>query len=462
MNLRYIFSMLLCAVSAFVANAADAPRYIFYFIGDGMGLGHIALTDAYIKRTTQRQTPLLWETFPHGGVASTWSYNSPVTDSAAAGTALSTGQKTRNNMLGMDADSVAVESIADILSAQGYGIAVISNVAADDATPGAFYAHVPSRDMALDIDRQAADSHVMFLAGSRIRGVKQQGKYTGIYEYFADRGMQPVKGVESLPLVDSRRILLTNAADTTQNNSGYVIDRPEGYNLLRDFTQAGIDHMTKYSPDKFFMVVEGGNIDWAGHDNDAATIAKEIAAYEETMRLAYDFYCKHPDETLIVVTSDHETGGLSVGRKSVGYACYPEMFNSQKISKASFSRMCESLKSRAEQITWPEMRQIMADTLGIGSAIKISDKDLKRIEESFGHTFITHDDYNNDALYHSFPEFVDTLFDVLHQRNGVGFTTTKHTGNPVGVYAIGAGSHLFSGAMDNTDIPKKIVQSTHP
>lgn len=457
MKLRQIFGVLLAAVSA-ISTVGQSPKYIFYFIGDGMGPGHIALTDAYLRRAMQRTEPLLWETFPHGGLASTWSFNSPVTDSAAAGTALATGVKTRNNMVGMGPDSIAVPSVAESLAAMGYGIAVVTNVAADDATPASFYAHAASRDMALDIDRQAAASPVMFLAGSRIRGVKQGGHYTGIYEEMRRHGMEPVKGVDALDGVASRRILLTNAMDSTQNNSGYAIDKPQGWNLLRDFTAAAVGHMEKHSPERFFMMVEGGNIDWAGHDNDAATIAKETVAFEETMRVAYDFYLRHPQETLIVVTADHETGGLSVGRKSVGYACYPELFDGQKMSKTAFSDYCSSLS----RPTWEDMRAILADTLSLPSAsLPLTSGELKRIEEAFGHSFITHDDYNNDALYHRFPEFTETVFDILHAKTGVGFTTSKHSGNPVGVYAIGAGAHLFSGAMDNTDIPRKIAQAAN-
>ncbi|MDE6145268.1 MAG: alkaline phosphatase, partial [Muribaculaceae bacterium] len=148
MNLKSILLSALLTSSVTLFATDNAPKYIFYFIGDGMGPGSVMGTDTYLRLAAGRSNPLLWERFPQCSMSTTYSYNSPVTDSAAAGTALSSGHKTRNNMLGMGPDSVAVRNIADDLKEMGYGIGLVTNVAADDATPAAFYAHVPSRDMA--------------------------------------------------------------------------------------------------------------------------------------------------------------------------------------------------------------------------------------------------------------------------------------------------------------------------
>lgn len=460
MNLKsFLFATLLTSSAALFA-ADEAPKYIFYFIGDGMGPGAVMGTDTYLRLASERLTPLLWETFPQCSFSTTWSYNSPVTDSAAAGTALATGHKTRNNMLGMGPDSVAVGNLADSLKTLGYGIALITNVAADDATPGAFYAHMPSRDDAYDIDTQAAESNVDFLAGSRIRGIKRRGKYSGIYEKFAENGWDVVRGVNNYN-GHSPRVLLVNDVDTLSNNSGYAIDHPDEWNLLRDYTRTAITHMTKHTPERFFMMVEGGNIDWAAHDNDAATIIREVLDFEEAMQLAYDFYLQHPDETLIVVTADHETGGMTVGQKSVGYNCYPKLIDGQSISKAKFNDLVSDLLKREEPVSPEEMKQILTEKLGFYTLIPINEARQKRIDETFERTFISRNDYFNDALYHRFSEFVEEVFTIMNEASGFGFTTAKHSGNPVGVYAIGVGSELFSTPLDNTRIPQQIFKSAN-
>ncbi len=446
------------SATAFAAN--EAPKYIFYFIGDGMGPGAVMGADTYLRLAQGRPTPLLWETFPQCTLATTYSWDSPVTDSAAAGTALATGHKTRNNMLGMGPDSVAFSNIADSLLSLGYGIALVTNVAADDATPGAFYAHVASRDHAYDIDCQAAESGVSFLAGSRIRGIKRNGKYSGIYEKFKENGWEVVRGVKNYS-PESPRVLLVNDTDTLSNNSGYAIDKAPEENLLRDYTQAAITHMTTHSPERFFMMVEGGNIDWAAHDDDPATIIREVLDYEETLGLAYNFYLAHPDETLIIVTADHETGGMTVGRKSVGYNCYPKLIDGQTISKAKFNEYVSELLKRPEAVTPEKMKQVLTEKLGFYTLIPIDEKRQKRLDEKYERTFITRNDYENDALYHKFPEFVEEAFEIFNEASGFGFTTTKHSGNPVGVYSIGPGSENFGAPMDNTRIPQQILKSAN-
>lgn len=458
MNLKSIILSAFLTSFASLFAASEAPKYIFYFIGDGMGPGAVMATDTYLRVAAERPEVLLWETFPQSALCTTYSFNSPVTDSAAAGTALATGYKTRNNMLGMGPDSVAVGNIADSLKTLGYGIALVTNVAADDATPGAFYAHVPSRDHAYDIDIQAAESDVSFLAGSRIRGTKRHGKYSGIYEKFADNGWKVIRGAKNYDN-SAPRVLLVNDVDTLSNNSGYAIDHPAEWNLLRDYTKAAITHMTTHSPDRFFMMVEGGNIDWAAHDNDAATIIRETLDFEETLALAYEFYLQHPEETLIIVTADHETGGMTVGRKSVGYNCYPKMIEGQNISKAVFGDLVRSLLERPEPVSKEEMKQLLTDRMGFYTLIPINEAKQKRLDETFERTFITRNDYFNDALYHQFPEFVETVFEIINESAGFGFTTPKHSGNPVGVYSIGNGCDLFSAPLDNTQIPMRILDA---
>ncbi len=168
MKIRIFLAAALAAIMAVAASAAE-PKYIFYYIGDGMGMGPVVAAEMYNRQVRRSDTPLTMFQFPVAGMCLTYSASSPVTDSAAAGTALSTGHKTSNGMLGMSPDTVAVTSMARVLKDDGYGVGIVTSVAADDATPGAFFANVPKRGMYRDIILQGARSGYEFIAGAGLR-----------------------------------------------------------------------------------------------------------------------------------------------------------------------------------------------------------------------------------------------------------------------------------------------------
>ncbi|MDE6176228.1 MAG: alkaline phosphatase, partial [Paramuribaculum sp.] len=157
-------------VAAALSVQAAEPRYIFYFIGDGMGMGQVMSARTYAGDVLGRPEAMVMMQFPFAGMLETRSASSTVTDSAAAGTALACGKKTDNGMLGVESDTTSVSSIATILHDAGWGVGLVTSVAPDDATPGAFYAHVPSRGMFAEIGRHAAQSGFVFIGGSAWRG----------------------------------------------------------------------------------------------------------------------------------------------------------------------------------------------------------------------------------------------------------------------------------------------------
>ncbi|MDE7388112.1 MAG: alkaline phosphatase, partial [Muribaculaceae bacterium] len=449
MKLKSIVLSAAALLSAVAAEAA-APRYVFYMIGDGMGPGAVMAAQTYNRMTLGNSEPLTMMQFPVSALCTTYSASSPVTDSAAAGTALACGVKTNNNMLGMTPDSVAVSSMADRLKEMGFGVALVTNVAPDDATPAAFYAHAPYRAMFHQIGLDAARSKVDFLAGSNLRGTRTKGKYNGLYEEFAANGMEVTRSMDRARNTESRRVLLLDA-DTLVGTTGHAIDCRGNENNLPAVTDLAIHHMNKVSPDRFFVMVEGGNIDWAGHANDGATIVKEVLCFDQALARAYEFYLQHPDETLIVVTADHETGGLSVGQRSTGYNCYTDFVDCQRVSKDSFSNWCQSMIRNNTAISWPEMKQYLAENLSFWDRIPVSEEVEQRLEEKFNRTFVTRNDNVEHSLYNDFPEFSQEVFDIVNRRAGFGFTTGNHSGNPVPVFAIGAGAELFGGMNYNTD-----------
>lgn len=445
--------------AAFVAAAfgAEAPRYIFYFIGDGMGMSHVMAAEAYNRTVLKSDTPVLMLQFPVASMCTTYSASSPVTDSAAAGTALATGSKTNNGMLGMTPDSVAVHSVAKDLSDHGYGVALVTSVAPDDATPGAFYAHVPKRSMYYEIGKQYAESGFDFLAGSRLRGLKDKNKKdTDLLDVLARNNIRIAHGLEELSSLGEGRTILLNPRDVDYHQIHFTIDSVVGALCLPDMTKAALDRMRINGRDKFFIMVEGGNIDYGGHANDGGTIIKEVLNFNQALRHAYDFYLQHPDETLIVVTADHETGGFGLGNNKVGYDLHLAYIDSQRISKDMFTEYCRTVAASHSDFEWDDMRDFISDKLGFWKTVPVSESQENRLVELFNQYFKKSEGELCKTEYNSFDQLTQEVFRIMDSNTGLGFTTNTHTGTFVPVFAIGVGSEEFVGVSDNTSIPAEI------
>ena len=207
---------------------------------------------------------------------------------------------------------VAVTSVAAQLKDMGYGVGIITSVALDDATPGAFYAHVANRKMRYEIDIAAAKSGYDFMAGAGLGGLTDKdGNPTDAEAVIKENGFQLVRGIDGISKINSEKVMLLADEGRPNYNIGYTVDSVPGILTLPIITQACLDHLTAFNPDRFFMMVEGGNIDHALHANDAGAAIKEILNFDQALAIAYNFYLKHPDETLILVTADHDTGGMS-------------------------------------------------------------------------------------------------------------------------------------------------------
>ncbi|MBQ9077305.1 MAG: alkaline phosphatase [Muribaculaceae bacterium] len=436
---------------------AKAPKYVFYFIGDGMGMGHVMAAQTYNRVVLGNTSPLLMMQFPVASMAMTYSATGPITDSAAAGTALATGYKTLNGMLGVTPDTVAVESVAKVLHDAGYGVGVLTTVAPDDATPGAFYAHQASRRMKYEIGLDFVASGYEFLAGSRLYGDKKDGKDTDLFKVLADNGVTVVRGMDGVQSVgDSRRVVLLNPEHIKSGNVGYTIDSIGGALTLPDMTRAGLAHLERVSPERFFMMVEAGNIDYAGHSNDGATVIKEILKFNEAIAVAYDFYLAHPDETLIVVTADHDTGGLAIGFPSQGYSGWLKNVDYQRISKDCFGDLCKSMMAARDTFVWDDMKAILSDKLGFWTNISIPADAERLLQDKFDVTFNQRAGKDERTLYNDFNEFTVAVFKVMDNATGIDWTTTGHSGNMVPVFAVGVGAEQFGKVNNNIEIPAKI------
>ncbi len=444
-----------------VVENSNTPQadYVFYFIGDGMGMGPVMATRNYMRVVHNDTCSLAMTSLPVASWAMTFSASSPITDSAAAGTALSTGHKTNNGMLGVTPDTTTVTSIARYFKNRGRAVGIVTSVSPDDATPASFYANVPARSMYYEIGCQAATCGYDVIAGSNLRGLTDaDGKPTDLLNVFAKNNVSIVHNPDSVKYIDGR-VLLLAPDGTTANNIGYTIDSISGALNLPAMTQACLDKLEKDSPEGFFMMVEGGNIDHALHGNDGGAAIKEIINFDQAIQIALQFYAKHPDKTLIVITADHDTGGFALGNNTLKYAANLHLIDSQRNSKEAFSEYCKSILNSRRIYTWDDMKEYLSDKLGLFSTIAISEHDEVALREAFDRTFLLRNSADQKTLYNSFSEFAVDVFRIVNEAVGIGFTTTGHSGNPVPVFAIGVGSDAFRSVNNNIEIPCHIAKA---
>ncbi|MCM1522740.1 MAG: alkaline phosphatase [Muribaculaceae bacterium] len=460
MKLR-ILSIVAALAVLLPAMGAEAPKYVFYFIGDGMGMAQSLAAQVYNRTVRGNEEPILMMRFPIASMSTTHSASSPVTDSAAAGTALATGNKTKNGMLGMNPDTVAVTSLARELFDKGYGVALVTSVPPDDATPGAFYAHVPNRGMYYEIGKQMAESGYDFIAGSNLRGLKdKEGRETDLLSQFEKNGVAVARGLDQLEALPAGKALLLNPEGIDYHQIHFTIDSVKGAMNLPDMTRAALDRMEKNGRERFFMMVEGGNIDYGGHANDGGTIIKEVLNFNQALQHAYDFYLAHPDETLIVVTADHETGGMGLGNNTVGYDLHLEYIDHQRISKDAFAEFCRATRSSRRIFDWADMKEFLTENLGFWNGVPVTPEQESRLMAEFERAFKGDIPADKKTLYNSFSNFTEEVYKIMDSVTGLGWTTNGHSGGLVPVFAVGVGAEEFAPLTDNISIPAKLRKIT--
>lgn len=208
------------------------------------------------------------------------------------------------------------------------------------------------------------------------------------------------------------------------------------------------------------MMVEGGAIDHACHANDAATAIGDVLAFDESLAIAYDFFLQHPDETLILVTADHETGGMAIGNTAHGYTADLKYLPYQRVSKDRFNERLQAMLRSRRAYRWEDMREMLADDFGFWRAVPVTEEETARLEGLFNDTFANNATPDQETMYANFKAFAVEVFRVLDTHTGMGWTTVHHTANPVPVMAIGVGSELFSGMNNNIDLPAKLRKIT--
>ena len=455
--------MLLLILSACCRQEELRPKYVFYFIGDGMGLAQAIAAEAFQSSLNNEDIePLSFRRFPVTGLATTYAANRFITGSAAAGTALATGSKTNINRIGLDpSGEVPLLSIAYRAKDKGMKVGIISSVSIDHATPASFYANEPDRNMNFEIGLDLAESGFDFFGGGGF--LKPNGLVDGdsvnLIEYILEKGYRYINNREEFEGLTpaEQPVVFTNPQLTGGASMYYAIDQPEGYITLADITAKAIEYLDN---DKgFFMMVEGGKIDWVCHANDVASVVHEVIDFSAAVEEAVKFYKQHPDETLIIVTADHETGGLALGTRSMGYKSQFALLEHQDISGEGFNDILKKWKedNQADELDFNNFMELLEEHFGLGGSdapLPMTEEEIKELGDLYQSSGL-----NTFSEYESYSIITYEATTLMAKKAGFGWTTSSHTGIAVPVYAIGVNESAFSGNIDNTDIPKIIWTS---
>ena len=447
------------------AAYAQQAKYVFYFIGDGMGVNQVNGTEMYLAEQEGRigVKPLLFTTFPVASFATTFSATNSVTDSSAAGTALSTGAKTYNGAIGMDDNKEVLQTVAEKAKKAGKKVGVTTSVSVDHATPAAFYAHQPNRNMYYEIALDLPKANFDFYAGGgflKPTTTYDKKEAPSIFPIIEEAGYTIARGLDeyNAKAADAQKMVLIQKEGADPSCLPYAIDHKDGDLTLAEITESAISFLTKGSNKGFFLMVEGGKIDWACHGNDPATVFEEVIDMDNAVKVAYEFYKKHPKETLIVITADHETGGLGLGTSK--YELYLKSLANQKQSQELLSKAITDLRKEKEnKVSWEEVKALLADRMGFWKTLPLTWEQEKMLRDEYEDSFVKNHVVFEESLYAKTEPLAAVARKVMSQIAMVGWTSPNHTAGYVPVFAIGAGSKLFVGKMDNTEIPKRIAKA---
>lgn len=488
-------------------STVKAPKYVFLFIGDGMSYPQIqstsdflgALNDADYRQAQPSLDDnggaildgpeyLNFMNFEAAGSAVTYDSNSFAPDSASTATSISTGYKTYSGSINVDeTGTISYETIAEQLHAQkGYSVGVITSVNLNHATPAAFYAHQASRNDYYDIGLELIDSGFEYFAGGGLlKPTGAEGDQADLYALAEKAGYHVVKTQAEAEQVTGGPVVIIDEHLADSDAMAYEIDRTDDMWALADYVEKGIEVLSQ-DKDGFFMMCEGGKIDWACHANDCAAAIHDVMALEDCVAEAVAFCKDHPDETLIVVTGDHETGGLTIGYAETNYDTFLANIARQKISYAKFDSdyvagyidAGATYEQAMEDVAQLFGLERPASALSSGAAadaqaaeaepgsLMLTAYEDEQLREAYERTVAVgagdQEDMTQEEYVHygTYEPFTVTLTHLLNRKSGVDFSTYAHSGLTVPVFAMGAGAEVFDGFYDNTEVYAKLAALT--
>ncbi len=423
--------------------SAGAPRNIIFFLGDGMGPAQVKAYRLFADDpSTAGIDPLPIDRLQVGSVATEaitevceegeavrGCRRTPygVSDSAATATAYATGVDTVNGMLGVGPEGTRLTTILERAAAAGWGTGVVSTSQVTHASPAAFVAHVPSRQMVNEIANQYFDNQhagrpvAQVVLGGGVQDFRREDRDVAA-QFVEEAGYALVTDRAELEAADADRLLGLFAPVGMPRQW----DRPESVPSLADMTRKAIETLAR-NERGFFLFVEGSQIDWAAHGNDIAGVMSEMTDFMDAVEVGLGF-ASGRDDTLVVVTADHETGGLSIGRDGA-YAWNPEPLRGMTATPALIT----------ERFLAGE--EALSAVLAAHSTLMLTETEQALLDATPRDSQLAYEAVNQ----------------LLDERTLTGWTTEGHTGVDVSLYATGPGSELLRGTLANEIVGQHLM-----
>lgn len=457
-------------------KVSKPAKYVFLIIGDGMAQPQRTSTEMYLAAKEKKphgSVKLAMSQLPAQGIFTTFAANSIIPDSADTATAMACGVKTNSGMVGVTPEGKPVRTVAEIAKEKGMKVGIISTVSLDHATPACFYAHQKSRNNYHEIAQELVKSGFDFFGGGGIKDptgkkAKEGTTKINIWDAAKDAGYKLVKtkaDFEKLTAQDGKVIVVN---EWLQDSAAmpYTMDRSDKDMSLDSLVAKAAEMLD--GPQGFFIMAEGGKVDWACHANDAVATINDMIDVDNTVKVALKFAEKHPEETLIVVAGDHETGGMTIGFAGTKYASYYEVLDNQKMSYVEFTDkvITPYKKSKSGDYKFEDVQPAIEKEFGFKfqgdpkDMMVLQPYEIAQIKDAFNRSMAGEQEGSKDPLiyllYGGYEPLAVTLTHILNQKAGLGWTSYSHTGLPVTASAGGANAELFSGYYDNTDIAAKL------
>lgn len=434
--------------------SSRTPKYVFFFLSDGGGMAHLEIARQYSRQIHNEGFVIVDKIIKEGtvGVMTTHAADALSTDSAAAATALAGGCKANLGALGICADGIVPVSAMELARQRGMKLALVTNATVYDASPAAFVCHVPNRrDYAAIISRYLDLEPDVLLGGGKdqflpkSRSGSRRADEMDMVGAFEKKGYHYVTNKSELDKTARGKVLgLFSLRDMS-----FEIDRDKNNEpSVYDMTRATIRALNNQNPRGFFAFIESENIDTAGHLSDIASIIHDYREFDRAVGLAYEFYRKYPRETLIIVTSDHETGGL-------GFTLGLKDLTSTKPDNQVAGTREEFKKIQTIDISLQQASQILGRSPTGDAVDKLMNEHFRgfTLAPEFKEAIVKRQPISRTLFT---DPTAQALGAMIANNTQAYWLTSTHTNQPVLVAALGVGAERFKGYYDNADFGKTL------
>ena len=433
------FLILMLLLSTALLLHAKEPKYIFLFIGDGMATPQRMIAEEFSEKIGRGK--LVMNHLPFHATTRTSSANALITDSDAAATAIACGEKTKNYSVGIDPDGKPLISSAAVARDNGKKVGILSSVQLNHATPAGFYGHRRNRSEYYNLGLDLVASGFDFFGGGGIIGYQTKDK-KDIFTLAEEAGYTIALGKNGISALKPG-VKAIAVACGKNNSMPYSIDKTPENLSLADVVAKAISLLD--NKNGFFIMTEGGAIDWAGHANEAAANLHDVLALDDAVKVALEFYEKNPKETLIIVTGDHETGAMTMGFSGSGYNMNLQLLAKQKVSIGNFDSIYKKAKAEKKDFSFADAQKLVTEYFGFkfsgdkNDPLVLAEADVKKLETAF-----------------NTKNFAGTLRNLMNKKAGIGWNSGSHTALPVLTTSIGCGAENFTGFIENIEISRRL------